>query len=334
LIKASAPGRCGIVGCSSWLYGGSVVSISTRERAQCILDNAWGEKGVAVQVAGSRHVMLSSADLALRSDPLDIVRAVLSALEVDPAQTSPISLDVTTKIPMEAGLGGYTAMVATVVAAMLAHVGLRLNLYETAELVSRIECDILAAPPGVRDQYMCVFGGLTFMDFRDKTREALQDPSAPFATVESLEPYVDGALPLIVAYAPGEHLAAKRTEAPSRRCSEAEQQAVDGFVRIAHLSRMAKKGLLAGQWEVIGALMNENQAIVRDLGASGQVQDRLIAAALDGGALGASLAGASDAAIVVLTLEPERTISALRAAGSATILYPAPGPGLTVEIVV
>ena len=45
--------------------------------------------------------------------------------------------------------------------------------------------------------------------------------------------------------------------------------------------------------------MNENHAIQRDLGGSGESNERLIAAALHAGALGAKLAGAGDGGTII-----------------------------------
>ena len=79
--------------------------------------------------------------------------------------------------------------------------------------------------------------------------------------------------------------------------------------------------------------MNRNHAVQRDLGGSGESNERLIAAALAGGADGAKLAGAGGGGtILALTHEPERTIQALMDAGADTILHPHPSPGLTVAV--
>lgn len=83
---------------------------------------------------------------------------------------------------------------------------------------------------------------------------------------------------------------------------------------------------------MLASLMDRNHSIVRDLGGSGDANEALIAAALDGGAMGAKLAGAGGGGtIVALTLEPDRTIAALKSAGAEAILLPSPTPGLTVE---
>ncbi len=79
--------------------------------------------------------------------------------------------------------------------------------------------------------------------------------------------------------------------------------------------------------------MNRNHAIVRDLGGSGEANERLIAAALAGGAAGAKLAGAGGGGtILALTHDKERTVQALQEAGAEAILFPQPERGLTVEI--
>ncbi|MDR3710280.1 MAG: hypothetical protein P4L33_18440 [Capsulimonadaceae bacterium] len=335
MIKVSAPGRCGLVGNPTDMYGGSVVSCSTREHAFCVLDAAWGGPGVLIQVSGVRQRLETQGDLVLRGDHLDIVRGVLSALDVDPANARPFSLDVTTDIPMCAGLAGSTAMIATVVGAVLSHIGLRLNLYETAELIRKIEYDVLEIVCGFQDHYMCVFGGLNYMDFRDKSSDAAQDPGAPFATVEPLEPFLESALPIVVAHTGDKHHSGDVHSPLRARWLEGEKTVVDGHARIARLARLAKKAILAGQWEVVGTLMNQNHEIVRDLGCSSETNETLIAAALGNGAIGAKLAGAGGGgSIVVVSYEPERTVAALTDAGADAIVYPAPSPGLTVEILV
>jgi galactokinase/mevalonate kinase-like predicted kinase len=316
------------------MYGGSVISCSTRERAQCLLDSSGSTPGITLEVSGERQVLTEVADLVLRGDHLDIARAVISALDVDPATVKPFSLDVSTTIPMRAGLAGSTAIIATVVGALLTHLGLRLNPYETAELVRKIEYDHMHCICGFQDAYMTVFGGINYMDFRDKFSFGSQDPSSPFATTEVLNDYVDG-LPLILAHTGVKHHSGTVHKSIRERWMEGEKAVVDGYTRVAQLARLAKKAVLASQWDTVASLMNANHAIVRDLGGSGESNEELIAAALNGGAIGAKLAGAGGGGtIVALTFNPDQTIAALEAAGADSILHPAPNPGLTVEILV
>ena len=87
-------------------------------------------------------------------------------------------------------------------------------------------------------------------------------------------------------------------------------------------------------WPLLGRLMNENHAIQRDLGGSGESNERLIAAARGAGALGAKLAGAGDGGtIIALWPWPDSTAlqDALRAAGASAIYHPEVGPGAMTE---
>jgi mevalonate kinase len=69
---------------------------------------------------------------------------------------------------------------------------------------------------------------------------------------------------------------------------------------------MGKKALMLEDWKGLASLMNENHAIQRDLGGSGEANERLIAAALSAGAPAAKLAGAGDGGtIMALWLEED-----------------------------
>lgn len=331
MIHASAPGRCGLVGNPTDMYGGTVISCSTQERARCSLTP--NTEDMTIAVSGQSLVLRSKDDLVLRSgDYFNVVRAALTALEVDPAATPSFHLAAETDIPMQAGLAGSTAILAAIVGCLLAHLGLRLNPYETAEVVRQIEYDALGIVCGFQDHYMTVFGGLNFMDFRDKNSAQTQEADTPFATVEPLAPFVDE-LPLVLAHTGVRHHSGSVHASPREHWLRGEKDVVEGYEEIGHLARRGKRALLACDWDRFAALMNRNHAIVRDLGGSGEANETLIAAALAGGASGAKLAGAGGGGtILALTHDQERTIAALKDAGAEAILLPRPQPGMTVEI--
>ena len=331
MIQASAPGRCGLVGNPTDMYGGSVLSLSTRQRAHCSLTEA---EQMTITVSGQSQMLRSAEDLALRSgDYLNVARAALSALEVDPATAAPFHLSATTEIPMQAGLAGSTAILACLTGCLLAHLGLRLSPYETAELVRKIEYDVLGIVCGFQDTYMTVFGGLNFMDFSGKNSAETMEPTTPFATIEPLASYVRD-LPFVLAHTGVRHHSGSVHTSPRERWLAGDRAVIDGYAEIVRLARTAKRALLAGDFDLLASLMNRNHAIVRELGGSGDANEAMIAAALNGGALGAKLAGAGGGGtILALTLDPARTIAALKAAGAEAILHPAPQAGLTVEMV-
>lgn len=332
MIRASAPGRCGLVGNPTDMYGGSVLACSTRERARCTLSLESDQ--FTVTVSGQSQVFHSADDFVLRpGDYLNVARAALSALEVDPSAAAPFHLVAETDIPMQAGLAGSTAILACLVGCLLRHLGLRLHPYEMAELVRRIEYDVLGIVCGFQDHHMAVFGGLNFMDFRGKNSAEPMMGDTPLATVEPLASFVTD-LPFVLAHTGVRHHSGSVHTSPRERWLRGEPLVVEGYKEIGRLARTAKRALLGGNWDTLALLMTRNHAIVRDLGGSGEANEALIAAALSGGASGAKLAGAGGGGtILALTHNKAQTVAALRAAGAEAILFPEPHPGLTVETV-
>jgi len=282
-----------------------------------------------VKMGGDTVSMADGSALAFDGGKFDLVRAALQALDVDPAAAG-FSLDVWTDVPEQAGLGGSTAMLAGVVGCLLSHLGVELNRYELAEMIRTIEADVMKITCGYQDHYMTVFGGLNYLDFRGK-EWMRQSGDEPFATVEPLADMV-GIPPMILAHTGVKRCSGSVHKGLRERWLEGEAQVVQGYIRIAELGRLGKKALLARDWEELGRLMNENHAVQRDLGGSGESNEKLIAAALAQGALGAKLAGAGQGGtIIALTHDPEGMAGALLDAGAEKVFTLRPSEGLTVE---
>ena len=329
IIKATAPGRCGLIGTPSDMYGGSVISCSIVERATCELDDS--AVRTSIEVSGVRQILSTSNDLILKGDRLDVARAVLISLGVDPAKTPPFSLSAVTDIPMQAGLAGSTAIIATITGVVASFLNLSLNRYQTAELVRKIESDVMQVICGFQDAYMTTFGGINYMDFRGKNSAEVTIESTPYATMESLQGYC-GIPPIVLAHTGVHHHSGTVHKSLRERWLEGDTAARNGIEEIKQLAYFGKKAVLSADWSALADLMNQNHAIVRDLGGSGEDNENLIAAALDGGALGAKLAGAGGGGtILALTLTPEVTVKKLTSAGADAILYPAPSAGLSVN---
>src|SRR3990172_9485384 len=143
---------------------------------------------------------------------------------------------------------------------------------------------------GYVDHYMYTFGGLRYLDFRGKGIDR-SDGEQPFATVEPLERWAPE-LPFVLAFTGVQHSSGAVHSPIRERWLAGDPEVVAGYERVSEIARLGKRAFLAGDFERLGALMNENHAIQRDFGGSGESNERLIAAALAGGALGAKLAGA------------------------------------------
>ncbi len=319
-ISASAPGRVGIVGNPTDMYGGSVISCSTVEKARVRFQPS---DRLVLDAGPEQRVIASREDLVTREDIFDIARVALAGTE---STDLPVRISWSTDIPFRAGLSGSTALLVSMVAGLLACRGIRHGAYHLAELVRGIEYRNLTFC-GYQDAYMCTFGGLHYMDFRGKEFH-LAYGTDPFATMEVL-PTVS-ALPVLVVITGGQRVSGGVHTPLRERWLAGETEVVEAYRQIAGLAREAKKAMLENRFDRVGALMNENQALTESLGGSNPEDDRFIELARRAGASGAKLAGSSGA-IVALHEAPRELSKSMMEAGAVGILEPSPGPGLEIE---
>mgnify|MGYP000280093767 CR=1 FL=1 len=195
------------------------------------------------------------------------------------------------------------------------------NDYVLAELTQRVE-EEMGIACGFADRYVPIFGGLAYIDYRNKLLHAPVD-AEPYATYERLDQYV-GALPLVVC-STGisrdsgdvhgimrprylEEYAAYQTEAGP---AVPPPFMLRIMARIGATAWRGKIALLKADWETFGALMNENHRLVDEMMAYCGIRDegveatnRLIDGALAAGALGAKLTGAGARGSVFALVRP------------------------------
>jgi galactokinase/mevalonate kinase-like predicted kinase len=325
-IICSAPGRAGIIGNPTDMYGGSVLSCSVSMRARVALTPA---DTLTLVTNGQECNISSREDLRPRRDLFDLARAILDYMRL-PRLACRVEYE--SEIPLRSGLAGSTALVVALLKGLLAWQGQSLNPYRLAEMARYIELNHLKVVCGYQDAYMCTFGGLNYMDFRGKQfyREA---EAELLATIEPLAPYVEQ-LPLVLGFTGVRHSSGAVHKPIRERWLEGEPTVVAGYRRITEIARLGKKAILHEDWPLLGELMNENHTIQRDLGGSGESNERLIAAAVEAGALAAKLAGAGDGGtIIALWLDDDTAPleKALRRAGASAIYRLQVAPGAIIE---
>jgi len=319
---STAPGRCGIIGNPTDMYGGSVISCSTQERAAVLIEPS---DILSFEVAGKRFEVHKPEDLHPDGGYFDVAKAIVHFLDLGQAK---FSLRWACNVPFAAGLSSSSAMSVSILNAIFAFQERSEHLFFRAEMARHIELNYMALC-GYQDAYMCTFGGLNYMDFNGKQfYRAFGDE--PYATIEPIHEYVEN-YPFVLGHT-GIQRSSGTVHLPIReRWLEGDREVTRCYLRIAHLARMGKRTILARDWQHLGECMNENHDIQRDLGGSGPENDRLIQAALDGGALGAKLAGAGGGGtIIALAEDPEPVVKAMQEVGSSRILYPKPSPGVTI----
>lgn len=308
------------------MYGGSVLSCSVGLRARAVITPS---SELVLETSSEECHIVGRGDLKPRGDHFDIARAALDYLHL-PALSCRASYE--SEIPLRSGMAGSTALLVALLRGLMAWQGQQSPMHHLAERVRYVELHFLKVVCGYQDAYMCTFGGLNFMDFRGKQFYRTAEAEL-FATIEPLEAHVPE-LPFVLAFTGVEHASSAVHKPIRERWLEGEAQVVNGYKRITEIARSGKKALLMGDWPLLGRLMNENHAIQSDLGGSGESNERLIAAALDAGALGAKLAGAGDGGTII-ALWPWPGMSkledALRNAGASATYRLEVCPGVTIE---
>jgi len=326
-VTVSAPGRCGIIGNPADMYGGAVLSCSVDKRARVTIRS---DRELVLESGGDVCRVTSRDDLRPQGDRLDLARAILDYMRL-PRLACRVQYD--SDIPMRSGLAGSTALLVALLRALLVWQGHDRNLYQLAEQARYIELNYLKVVCGYQDAYMCTFGGLNYMDFGGK-QFYRQAEAELFGTIEPLGSYVPG-LPFVLGFTGVQHASGAVHKPIRDRWLEGEPAVVEGYRRMTELARAGKKALLLEDWPTLGTLMNENHAIQRDFGGSGESNERLIAAALQAGAPGAKLAGAGDGGTII-ALWPWADVApleeALLAAGAQAVHHPQVSPGVTVEV--
>ncbi|NMA94784.1 MAG: hypothetical protein GX974_01940 [Clostridiales bacterium] len=310
MLRVTAPGRAGIIGNPTDGYGGSMITCSVKKRSEVIIEK---HPELVIENAFGTTTLKWKNDFENKDDYFDIVRSILRFLKLYDLKAK---IRVNTNIPVQAGLAGSTAILSSVLSALLAFTGKKYNRYELAEINRVIELHYMKCQCGYQDAYSTTFGGLNYLDFRGKEYYRELDEEI-YATVEPLSPFIEGDLPFIIAHTGIKHHSGDFHRPLRERWVDGEKLVVDGYSEIAHMAREGKKAIINGDWEELGYLMNKNHEVQDSISDSGEQNNFMIKAAKNHGALAGKLAGAGGGGtIIVLTLDPERTIKGLKEAGA------------------
>ena len=309
MIRAITAGRAGIIGNPTDGYGGTLIACSTKNKAEVTIQES--HELTLINSFGER-ILRWENDFENQGDYFDIFRAVLRYFKLYDMKAK---ITAISNIPVQAGMAGSTAILSSLLSAVLAYTGRQVNKYELAELNRIIELNYLKVHCGYQDAYMTTFGGLSYIDFRGKENyKELKDEQ--YATVENLSEYVDE-LPFVIAHTGIKHNSGNFHLPIREKWLEGDSAVVNGYNEIMNLAREGKKALLKGDWEQLAYLMNKNHQIQDSFADAGKQNKYMIEVAREHGAMAAKLSGAGGGGtIIALTFEPERVKKALLEAGA------------------
>lgn len=261
IYEASAPAKVILFGEHAVVYGEPAIAVPLSG----IRTRVWmepNERGFAIQSDAGGDPDLSGVRQLIRSFRDDF------GIEEMPSE----SLRISSQIPIASGLGSGAALSCAVTKCLMKRFGISLSEDEINARVYEIEKLYHGTPSGIDNTVICHEQPLFFI----KNRESRIFP----ADIHSL--------PLLVI---DSGIRSRTVDAVSD--VRAHFDTNEPLIRaIGQLVREAESALLAEDAEKIGALMNENQRLLRGIDVSCDLIDECIADALRHGALGAKLTGA------------------------------------------
>lgn len=244
----------------------------------------------------------------VRGDMLRTAERVLaSALARLVAGSPPWRVAVESTIPIAHGMGSSAAFSVALFSALARARGVDLSLSRLNEEAHALEKIVHGTPSGIDSAVITHGQPMWFIKGR---------PPQPL-----LQGGLGARLVLASSGEPGstrEAVAAvnARKEAHPDRFQEQLEEA-------RGIARLGREALLACSAKELGSLMNDNHALLQELGVSSHTLDRLVSAALGAGALGAKLTGGGRGGFMMALVggsQEARVSQALREAGSTLVL--------------
>lgn len=308
MALATAPGKVILFGEHAVVYGRPAIAAPVSQLRATASAIASAEAGVRL-MAPDLGIDMTLAQAA-EDDPLAAaLRQVMWATGV--TQLPPMTLVVTSQIPVASGLGSGAAIAAAVIRAVTEFLGYgKLATHEwVSALTYEVEKIHHGTPSGIDN---------TVVVYEQPVYFVRQQPQNRIETFQVTTP-----LRLLIADT-GTRSSTKTVVADVRRQWQSDSPRFDKiFDECGRLSEAARSAIERGDLVETGRLMNENQRLLQEMTVSSAQLNRLAAAALQAGALGAKLSGAGKGGnvIALVTEELESAVQlALLAHGASQVI--------------
>lgn len=307
MTTSSAPGKIILFGEHAVVYGRPALAVPVTEVQATATVRAGAEP--FDRLGATPEIWIEAPDIGLRSElsrlpathPLAAAaRGVFAALGVDSPPDCHISIRST--IPVASGLGSGAAVSVALIRALAGFFHSPL----TDEQVSAIAYDVEklhhGTPSGI-----------------DNTVITYAKP-VYFVKGQPIETFRVGAPFTLVIGDTGVPAPTKESVGDVRRLWEADKPRWETvFDQIGEVARRARERIESGEWRALGALMNDNHALLQQLTVSSPELDRLVEAGLRSGALGAKMSGGGRGGNMIALVEKENApavAEALKSAGA------------------
>jgi mevalonate kinase len=305
-VAAYAPGKIILFGEHAVVYGRPAIAVPVNQvRAKAsVTANPLGTPGQVRIVA--RDIGLESNLSDLPADhPLALaIEGVTRQLGIE--RLPALRLQISSTIPIAAGLGSGAAVSAAISRALSAFLGHPLADDKVSHIAYQVDQKYHGTPSGIDNTVIAYAQPVFFIR------------GQPFIRLRTAQPFT------IIIGNTGVSSSTAAVVGDVHQRWQAGPLAYERlFDEIGSISRQARTLIESGPVAELGPLMTRNHALLQELGVSSTELDRLTAAALEAGAVGAKLCGGGRGGNMIALATPQMAptiASALRAAGAVNTI--------------
>ena len=287
-FSASAPGKIILFGEHAVVYSRPAIAVPVQQvqaRAIVIPDPLAPRGRVWIQ-APDINLDCAAGELSEESPLRKLIQILQAHFQID--HLPACILRVSSTIPVAAGLGSGAAISVACLRALSAFLGAPLAVEHVSALAYEIEKIYHGTPSGIDNTVVAYDRPVYFVH------------GQPIEFLSVRQPFT------LVIGDTGRRSSTSGPVGALRQAWLANSPPYEAlFDRACEIARSARSDLEAGTLSRLGSLMDENHALLVQMGVSSPELDRLVAAASAAGASGAKLSGGGWGGNMIALVEPE-----------------------------
>jgi mevalonate kinase len=301
-FTASAPGKIILYGEHAVVYGRPAIAVPVRQiRARTVVSAGPHDQPGIVRIQAADIDLDASLDELEPDHPLKrVISGVLDELQIP--RLPACKLQISSSIPVAAGLGSGAAVSVATIRAMAAFLGHPLTDERVSALAYEVEKLHHGTPSGI-DNTVITYAAPVY--FRKGQPIEILHLGGHFTIVIGDTGFSS---PTLVAVG------------DLRKLWQDEPHRYESiFDSVGDIVQRARVCIENGMSQALGPLMDENQSLLEQMGVSSSELDKLVQAARHAGALGAKLSGGGRGGNMIALTHPEhaeQVARALRDAGA------------------
>jgi mevalonate kinase len=298
----TAPAKIILFGEHAVVYGRPAIAVPVTQVAATVSVTANPRPETGVVHIRAKEINLDSNLIDLPPQhPLAVaVRETMQSIGVEKLPACTIQISST--IPVASGMGSGAAVSAALIRALAAFLDRSLSDEIISKLTFEVEKIHHGTPSGIDNTVIAY--GLPVYFVKGEAPQTFH-VSQPFNIIIG-----DTGIASSTAAAVGDVRKAWSTTTERYNAL---------FDAIGEITRSARRAIEEGQIQALGKLMNDNHAVLQELGVSSIGLDNLVQAARQAGALGAKLSGGGRGGNMIALADPakiDQVAQALRSAGA------------------